>query len=363
MSYEQEKAMTSIQKSLTLLTLDEEDKKVVEFVFNSEWGPVRDLITERGKALSLKLVCVMCSVGPPQSVVIAMGRANSRIFAEIDGKGRHPLHYLCYHGAPTFAIVYAAQCHIAALEVADANKKTPLEYLMTMPWDYCKEDKETVILELQKCSNLKCYNPKSKLPNDVALKRWGHKVVIEDRIKCFGVFYIECARVDNPDADWDGCCLSNIAGQISEKCHDVVDEFRKGGKFVRVDAYHLSSNKFVLLAKTKSQDDCEEAYKSLCQKHLGALKHCGIFLRIGCVYCMEVIGPNTISELLIEAEKLQNKVKQNLASAATTISMTMEDTTGEKKINVSALTESHLKDFTGKDFYPDFAVSSSSLDG
>ena len=359
MDYKQEKALTSIQKSLTLLTLDEEDKKVVEFVFNNEWGPVRDLITERGSNLSLKLVCCICSVGPPQSVIIAVKRANSRIFAEVDDKGRHPLHYLCYYGAPTFAIVYAAQCHIAALEVKDSNKKTPLEYLMTLPWEFYKEDKDDVTLELQKCHSLKCYDTKSKLPNQVALERWGHKVILEEHITSFMVCFIECARADK--VDWDGCCLAQVAEDIKEKCHSTVDELKCSGQVVRVDPYRLFENKFAIVVKTKSEEDCEAVYQILCQKHLGAYKYSGVFLRIGCVHYNGVIGSNSLKELLKEAEKLQDKVKENLESAALAVSVAMNDVKGEHKINVSPFEESKLNDFTGKDFIPDSEISSSSL--
>mmetsp|Transcript_11158 Transcript_11158/g.14085 ORF Transcript_11158/g.14085 Transcript_11158/m.14085 type:complete len:359 (-) Transcript_11158:140-1216(-) len=357
MNYEQQEAMTSIQKSLTLLTLGEEDKEVVEHVFRNEWAPVRDLITDRGSNLSLKLVCCMCSVGPPQSVVIAIGRAKSRIFAEVDEKGRHPLHYLCYYGAPTFAIVYAAQCHIAALEKKDTGKKTPLDYLFSMPWEYYKEDKEVVTLELQKCHSLKCYDAESKLPNEVALKRWGHKVVIEERIKCFMVCSIEC--ISSKNGEVEGGCLSDIADEIREKCDNVLDEVGKNGNIVRLDPYRLGETKFAIVVKTQTKDDCEAVYKSLCQGSLGSLNHGDVSLGIGCVYCNESIGSHTLQELLKEASELEGKVKETLESAEST---DIKDETGGQNRNVSPWTESKMSEFTGKDFYPDFAVSSGSLD-
>ncbi len=356
MNYKEENALTSIQKSLTLLTLDEEDKSVFEHVFNNEWSAVRDLVTERGADLSLKLICCICSVGPPQSVIVAIKRANSRIFAQTDDKGRHPLHYLCYYGAPTFAIVYAAQCHIAALEVKDANNKTPLEYLLTLPWEYSKEDKEDVTLELQKCHNLKCFDTKSQLPNQVALERWGYKVVLEERIKCFMVCYIECARFEK--VDWDGSCLAQVAEEIKEKCHNTVDELKGDGRVIRIDPYRLFENKFAIVVKTKVQADCEDVYNTLCQKHLGAFKNDGVFLRIGCVYCNGVIGSNSLKELLKEAEQLEDVVKENLQSAALAVSTAMNDVKGMNKINVSPFHESKLNDFAGKKFIPDSAVSS-----
>jgi hypothetical protein len=361
MSYEEDRAVTSIQKSLTLLNLDEEDKNVVEFVFNNDWASVRDLIGERKSNLSLKLVCCICSIGPPQSVIIAIARANARVFAEIDDKGRHPLHYLCQYGSPTFAIVYAAQVHIAALQQKDANKKTPLDLLMTMPWEYHKDDKDQVLLELQKCHSLKCYDSKSKLPNQVALERWGHKVVLEEKIKCFMVCFVECARFEKAE-DWDGCSLSYIAEEINNKCHDAMDEVRRGGNVVHVNPYRLISNQFVIIAKTQTLDDCRALYKLLCLKKLGELKHESMFLRLGCVYCEEVIGANALKELLTEAEELQSKVKENIELATLAVSTALNDVTGESKVNVSAFTESYLKDFVARDYIPDHAVSSSSFE-
>ena len=356
--YEREKAVTSIQRSMTLLALDEDDKKVLEFICNNNWGPVRDLITERGPNLSLKLVCCICSVGPPQSVIIAIKRANSRIYSQVDEKGRHPLHYLCYYGAPTFAIVYAAQCYIAALEHNDNSSKNPLEYLTTMKWDYYPEDKQSVILELQKCHTLKCYDTKSELPNQIALERWGYKIVVEEKIKCFMVCHIECARFEQVE-DWDGCGLSHIAEQIRDGCNDVGDDLiRKNGKNIHINPYRLVENKFAIIVKTQSQEDCEIVYKALCLKHLGSLKHEGTFLRIGCVYSNEVVGSFTLKELLKEAEELQNKVKENIESGALAISMSMADVSGDSKINVSPFTSSTLNDFVKKEFIPDDVVRS-----
>mmetsp|Transcript_24806 Transcript_24806/g.30491 ORF Transcript_24806/g.30491 Transcript_24806/m.30491 type:complete len:362 (+) Transcript_24806:178-1263(+) len=358
MTFQEQEAITSIQRSLTLLTLSEQDKNVIEFVFNREWNAVRDSITKQGADLSLKLVCSICSVGPPQSVLVAMKRASSsRIFAEIDEKGRHPLHYLCYHGAPTYAIVYAAQCYIAALEQSDDSRKTPLEYLMTMPWEYHQEDRDEVILELQKMHKMKCYDERSKLPNQLALEKWGHKVVLEEKIKCFLVCFIECARTEHAP-DFDGCCLSHIAAEIRDKCHDVVDEIKQGGNLIRADAYRLQSNQFALVVKTQSKEDCEAAYKTLCLNHLGSFKHCGIYLMLGCVYCQGIIGSKSLSEMVREAEEVQNKVKEDLESAAFAVSAALNDVYGERKINVSPMKESHLKDFAAKEYIPDKCVSS-----
>ncbi len=136
-------SVVSIQRSLDILNLEEKDQTVMEFVINGNWSSVRDSVTKYGSqgGLSQKLVSCICSVSPPQSVIIAIKRAQSRSFAQLDEKGRYPLHYLCYYGADTYSIVFAAQCHIAALEHPDSFRKTPLEYLMTMPWQFCAEGK------------------------------------------------------------------------------------------------------------------------------------------------------------------------------------------------------------------------------
>ena len=142
-------------ESSDILALDEKDQSIMDSAINRDWNPVRDQITKRGSDLSLKLVCCICSTGPPQSVTVAIMRAKSSIFAEKDAKRRYPLHYLCYHGAPTYTIIFAVQRHKAALQQRDEDNKTPLDYLMTMPWEYCAEDKDEAIEELQRTFNLK----------------------------------------------------------------------------------------------------------------------------------------------------------------------------------------------------------------
>jgi hypothetical protein len=339
-----EENVTSIQRTLDILTLDEKDHKVMEYVFKRDWNTVRELITSHGSDLSHKLVCCICSVEPPQSVIIAIKRAKNWIFAESDSKGRYPLHYLCYHGAPTYTIVSAAQCYIAALEQADSYRKTPLEYLMTMPWQYCAEDKDEVIQELQRAHNLKCYDEKSKLPNKKALEAWGHKMILEDKIECFLVVFIEAARVENVE-DWEGCCLSHIAEKVKHQCNDVADLIRKNGKIIHVDPYRMVENKFVVVVKAQSKEDVDEAYRVLCLQHLGDVTHDGIYLRLGCVSNEGVVGTNSLQEMVAEAEYLQKKVKENLDSCETAVSMALNDVTGDSKINVSPLSVSTLQNF------------------
>jgi hypothetical protein len=347
-------SVTSIQRSLDILTLDEKDQTVMEFVISGDWSKVRELVTNYGTEgkLSQKLVSCICSVCPPQSVIIAIKRAQSRSFAQKDEKGRYPLHYLCYHGAPTYSIVFAAQCHIAALEQLDTYRKTPLEYLMTMPWQFCAQDKDQVIEELQRCHNLKCYDEKSKLPNQKALESWGHKVVLEENIKCFMVIFVEAARVENVD-DWEGCCLSQVAEQIKDQCHDVADKIRNSGKDVHIDVYRLVENKFVIVAKTQSKKDVDEVYDMLCLLHLGDLTHDGIYLRLGCVWNGGVVGSNSLKDMVAEAEVLQDTVKDNLSKAATAVSMALNDLTGKSKVNVSGLAESNLKDYANRTLVAD----------
>ena len=352
---DKEDSVTSLRKSLDILTLDEKDQSVMEHVFSGDWSTVRELVTKYGNdgTLSLKLVCCICSVNPPQSVIIALKRAKSRCFAEKDDKGRYPLHYLCYHGAPTYSIVFAAQCYIAALEQCDSYRKTPLEYLMTMQWEYCAEDKSEVIEELQRCHNLKCYDEKSKLPNEKALDTWGHKVVLEEEIKCFMVIFVEAARVEKVD-DWEGCSLSHTAEEIKNQCHDVADKIRNSGKeYVHVDLYRLVHNQFVIVAKTQSKEDIDELYNVLCLLHLGDFTHEGIYLRLGCVYNEGTVGANSLKEMVKEAEELQIKVKDNITQAATAVSMALNDLTGKTKVNVSELTESNLSTFANKSLVPD----------
>jgi len=339
-----EENATSIQRTLDILTLDEKDQEVMEYVLKSDWNTVRELIRSHGNDLSLKLACCICSVNPPQSVIIAMKRAKSRVFAESDSKGRYPLHYLCYHGAPTYTIVFAAQCYIAALEQTDTYRKTPLEYLMTMPWQYCAEDKDEVIKELQRAHNLKCYDEKSKLPNQKALEAWGHKMIIEEEIVCFLVVFVEAARVENVE-DWEGCCLSHIAEEVKHQCVDVADLIRKDGKIVHIDAYRLVENKFVIVVKAQSKEDVDEVYKVLCLQHLGDVTHDGIYLRLGCVVNEGVVGSKSLQEMVGEAEELQKKVKENLDSCETAVSMALNDVTGDSKINVSPLSVSTLQNF------------------
>ena len=59
-------------------------------------------------------------------------------------------------------------------------------------------------------------------------------------------------------------------------------------------------------------------------------------------------------EMVEEANQLQLKIKDQLADAASAVSMALDDIKGEKtKINVSPLTESSIKDYAGKNYVPD----------
>ncbi len=74
-----------------------------------------------------------------------------------------------------------------------ASRRLPL----SKPWQYCGSDKNEVIEELQRAHNLKCYDEKSKLPNQEALEAWGHKTVLEEGIQCFIIIFVEAARFEN----------------------------------------------------------------------------------------------------------------------------------------------------------------------
>mmetsp|Transcript_24020 Transcript_24020/g.36606 ORF Transcript_24020/g.36606 Transcript_24020/m.36606 type:complete len:354 (-) Transcript_24020:51-1112(-) len=347
--------VTDVSRSLSIMSLSEQDQKVMENVISGNWSEVREAVTALGSDLTLKLVNCISSVNPPQSVIVAIKRASSRIFSKKDEWGRYPIHYLCKHGAPTYSIVFAAQCYVAALEEMDELNKTPLEYLMTMPLEFCAEDKNEVIEELQRCHNLKCYDEKSKLPNQKALESWGHKIVLEEEMKCFMVIFIECARFENVE-NWEGCCLSIIAEEIKDQCYDVAESMRDEGKLVHVDPYRLVSNQFVIVAKTQSKESCDDIYQRLCLQSLASLTHNSIYLRLGCVYSQGIVGCKSLAEMVKEGEESQKKVKENLESAAVAVSMALNDVTGVSKINVSQLTESSLADYSTKDLTPDNRV-------
>jgi len=347
--------MTSIHRSMAILTMEEKDQSIMEHVLNQNWSKVRASLTERGSNISVSLVNSICSVNPPQSVIIAIHRANSRIFSVKDDKDRYPLHYLCYYGAATYAIVYAAQCNIAALELADSMRKTPFEYLMTMAWEFEAQDKPVVIKELQKCHSMECFDETSKMANKLALETWGYKVVLEENIECFGVLFAQCARSETAE-DFESSCVSPIAQEIREACHDANNAVTKERKDVicHIDPYRLDSNNFVILVKTQNKKDLEYVYDRVCNIHLASLTHCGIYLRLGCIYTEEVIGSKTLMTMVDEANDLQQKVKAKLDDAAAAVSMALDDIKGENiKINVSPLTESSIKHFSGKSYVPD----------
>jgi len=167
------------------------------------------------------------------------------------------------------------------------------------------------------------------------------------------LFYFRIEKVDN----WENCCLSHIADKIKNECLDGAGIIRKEGKSLHIDAYRLFENKFVIVVKSQSKEDVEEVYKSLCINKLGDYTHDGIYLRLGCVYFEGTVGKNALQELVSEAEEAQKKVKKDLEAAATAVSMALNDVTGEKKVNVSDLAESSLKDFSNAPVRGDSQVS------
>ena len=136
-----------------IVNLDEKEQSVLSSALNREWNPVRELISERGSELSLKFVSSIFSTGPPQSVVVAVMRAKPSIFSEKDSKGKYPLHYLCYYGAPTYTIIFTVQRCRAAMNEKDEDHKTPMDYLATRPWEHCAEDKDEVMENLERSFN------------------------------------------------------------------------------------------------------------------------------------------------------------------------------------------------------------------
>jgi hypothetical protein len=140
-------------ESSGILTLDEKDREVMGFAINRDWNPVRELIADRGSGLSLKLVCSIFTTGPPQSVAVAIMRVKPGIFSEKDEIGRYPLHYLAYHGAPTYTIIFALQHCKSALGERDEDGKTPLDHVQSMSWEHCQEDQDEVIAHLQSISS------------------------------------------------------------------------------------------------------------------------------------------------------------------------------------------------------------------
>lgn len=132
-----------------ILSLDEKDREIMAFAVNREWSSVRDLIGNRGPDLSLQLVCSIFTTGPPQSVAVAVMRAKAEIFSERDDRGRYPIHYLCYHGAQTYTIIFVLQRCKSALSVQDEEGKTPFDYVQSMVWEHSREDQDEVLAHIQ----------------------------------------------------------------------------------------------------------------------------------------------------------------------------------------------------------------------
>ncbi len=128
--------------------------EIIEHALGGNWVAVRECIGNLGIDFAVELVCRISSANPPQSVMIALKRARPQIFSEQDELGRHPLHYLCEFGAPTYTISFVAQCHEQSLGHRDVKGKTPVDYLMATQWKYCSDTKGEVMKELEQSHNV-----------------------------------------------------------------------------------------------------------------------------------------------------------------------------------------------------------------
>ena len=133
-----------------VLVFDEEEKALLDHVSDRNWSLVRELIGKRGNDLSLRLVCCIFSAGPPQSVAVEVMRIKASIFSERDERDQHVLHYLCRYGASVYTILFTVQRCKAALYHKDEDNKAPLDYAVASSWEFCQEEKDEVIRELQR---------------------------------------------------------------------------------------------------------------------------------------------------------------------------------------------------------------------
>lgn len=130
--------------------LNEEEQNIIEYASARDWDKVRELMSS-SENFSLAFICCMFSKGPPQSVAVIIKRTNHNSFREKDKKSRYPLHYLCYHGAPIYTILFVFHQCPDALGHRDTDGKTPLEYALISPWQHGeKDEKSDLIKELQK---------------------------------------------------------------------------------------------------------------------------------------------------------------------------------------------------------------------
>lgn len=140
----------SLDATGVLVFDDEEDKALLNHASDRNWSLVRELIGKRGNNLSLRLVCCIFSAGPPQSVAVEVMRIKASIFSERDERDRHLLHYLCLYGASVYTILFTVQRCKAALYHKDEDNKAPLDHAVASSWEFCQEEKDEVIGELQR---------------------------------------------------------------------------------------------------------------------------------------------------------------------------------------------------------------------
>jgi hypothetical protein len=83
-------------------------------------------------------------------------RTKQDAFVEVDHKSRYPLHYLCYHGAPMYTILFVFHQCPNAISHRDQHGKTPLEYALDSSWEHGEmEEKHHLIKELEQVQHHK----------------------------------------------------------------------------------------------------------------------------------------------------------------------------------------------------------------
>lgn len=137
------------------LGLDEEEKNIMGYATARDWNRAREFISTSDN-FSLAFICCICSKGPPQSVAVMIKRTKQDAFVEADNKSRYPLHYLCYHGAPMYTILFVFHQCPKAISHRDQDGKTPLEYALSSSWEHGeKEEKHQLIKELEQVQHHK----------------------------------------------------------------------------------------------------------------------------------------------------------------------------------------------------------------
>ena len=64
----------------------------------------------------------------------------------------------------------------------------------------------------------------------------------------------------------------------------------------------------MILVKTQTKKDLDYIYDRVCNIHLASLTHCGIYLRLGCIYTEAVVGSKTLMTMVEEGCNLYTRV-------------------------------------------------------